>query len=131
MTFALRAWVLCYLLLSVTACGKQGDTVVAIAPHPRNPDILYVATNESLYKTRDGAATWSKMTTDLSSFRILTLGVDPHSPANVLAGTTGSAVYTTPAGGQSWTPPHAGRMKHVSVASQFVFHPSDADLIDV
>src|SRR6058998_488965 len=77
MTFALRAWVLCCLLLSVTACGKQSDTVVAIAPHPRNPDILYVATNESLYKTRDGGATWSKMTTDLSSFRILTLGVDP------------------------------------------------------
>ena len=53
MTFALRAWVLCCLLLSVTACGKQSDTVVAIAPHPRNPDILYVATNESLYKTRE------------------------------------------------------------------------------
>src|SRR5439155_26908398 len=85
MTFALRAWVLCCLLLSVTACGKQSDTVVASAPHPRNPDILYVATNESLYKTRDGGATWSKMTTDLSSFRILTLGVDPHSPANDLA----------------------------------------------
>jgi len=131
MTFALRAWVLCCLLLSVTACGKQSDTVVAIAPHPRNPDILYVATNESLYKTRDGGATWSKMTTDLSSFRILTLGVDPHSPANVLAGTMGDAVYKSPDGGQSWTPHNAGLKEHVSVVNQFVFHPTDADLIYV
>ena len=35
-------------------CGKQSDTIVAIAPHPRNPDVIYVATNESLYRTRDG-----------------------------------------------------------------------------
>src|SRR2546428_615206 len=129
MTFALRAWVLCCLLLSVTACGKQSDTVVAIAPHPRNPDILYVATNESLYKTRDGGATWSKMTTHLSSFRVLTLGVDPHSPANVLAGTMGDAVYKSPDGGQSWTPHNGGLKEHISVVNQFVFHPTDPDII--
>src|SRR5712692_729519 len=131
MTFGLRVLALFCLLLSVTACGKQSDAIVAIAPHPRNPDILYVATNESLYKTRDGGATWSKMTTDLSSFRILTLGVDPHSPANVLAGTMGDAVYKSPDGGQSWTPHNAGLKEHVSVVNQFVFHPTDADLIYV
>src|SRR5712692_4366035 len=129
MTFGLRVLALFCLLLSVTACGKQSDAIVAIAPHPRNPDILYVATNESLYKTRDGGATWSKMTTDLSSFRILTLGVDPHSPANVLAGTMGDAVYKSPDGGQSWTPHNAGLKEHVSVVNQFVFHPTDPDII--
>ena len=80
------------LLVLAVGCGKQSDTIVAIAPHPRNPDIIYVATNESLYKTRDGGATWSKITTDLSSFRVLTLGVDPRSPSNVFAGTMGDAV---------------------------------------
>src|SRR5712692_777444 len=131
MPFAVRAVALFCLLLAVTACGKQSDTIVAIAPHPRNPDILYVATNESLYKTRDGGATWSKMTTDLSNFRVLTLGVDPHSPANVLAGTMGDAVYKSPDGGQSWTPHNAGLKEHVSVVNQFVFHPTDADIIYV
>src|SRR5256712_13643418 len=129
MTFAVRAVALFCLLLTVIACGKQSDTIVAIAPHPRNPDILYVATNESLYKTRDGGATWSKMTTDLSSFRVLTLGVDPHSPANVLAGTMGDAVYKSPDGGQSWTPHNGGLKEHLSVVNQFVFNPPDPDII--
>jgi photosystem II stability/assembly factor-like uncharacterized protein len=117
------------LLLPLAGCGKQSDAIVAIAPHPRNPNIVYVATNESLYKTRDGGSTWSKMTTDLSSFRVLTLGVDPHSPANVLAGTMGDAVYKSPDGGQSWAPYNAGLKEHVSVVNQFVFHPTEPDTI--
>jgi photosystem II stability/assembly factor-like uncharacterized protein len=131
MALGVRILALYSLLLASTACGKQSDTIVAIAPHPRNPDIVYVATNESLYKTRDGGSTWSKVTTDLSSFRVLTLGVDPHSPANVLAGTMGDAVYKSPDGGQSWTPHNGGLKDHVSVVNQFVFHPSNPDLIYV
>jgi photosystem II stability/assembly factor-like uncharacterized protein len=127
----MRALMLFCLVLSAAACGGKSDTIVAIAPHPRNPDIAYVATNESLYKTRDGGATWNKVTTDLSSFRVLTLGVDPHSPANVLAGTMGDAVYKSPDGGQSWTPHNGGLKAHVSVVNQFVFHPSDPDVIYV
>ncbi len=131
MRVVVRTLILFCLVLSAAACGKQSDTIVAIAPHPRNPDILYVATNESLYKTRDGGATWGKVTTDLSSFRVLTLGVDPHSPANVLAGTMGDAVYKSPDGGQSWTPHNGGLKEHVSVVNQFVFHPTDPDMIYV
>jgi photosystem II stability/assembly factor-like uncharacterized protein len=129
MAVVVRIFMLLSLFLATSACGKQSDTIVAIAPHPRNPDIVYVATNESLYKTRDGGSTWSKMTTDLSSFRVLTLGIDPHSPANVLAGTMGDAVYKSPDGGQSWTPHNGGLKEHVSVVNQFVFHPSIPDLI--
>src|SRR5207253_7077053 len=59
------------------------------------------------------------------------LPIYPHSPANVLAGTMGDAVYKSPDGGQSWTPHNAGLKEHVSVVNQFVFHPTDADLIYV
>ena len=117
------------VLLVATGCGKQSDTIVAIAPHPRNSDIIYVVTNESLYKTRDGGATWTKMITDLSSFRVLTVGVDPHGPANVLAGTMGDAVYKSPDGGQSWSPHNGGLKEHVSVVNQFVFHPTVPDTV--
>jgi photosystem II stability/assembly factor-like uncharacterized protein len=117
------------LLLPGVGCGRQSATIVAIAPHPRNPDILYVATNDSLYKTRDGGSTWAKMTTDLSSFRVLALGVDPHSPSNVLAGTMGDAAYKSPDGGQSWSPHNGGLKEHVSVVNQFVFHPTVPDTI--
>ena len=128
---AVRTVLLVCLALATASCGGKSDTIVAIAPHPRNPDIIYAATNESLYKTRDAGATWNKVTTDLSSFRVLTLGVDPHSPANVLAGTMGDAVYKSPDGGQSWTPHNGGLKEHVSVVNQFVFHPSNPDIIYV
>ena len=75
----LRAFAMIAFVLVSTGCGRQSDTIVAIAPHPKNPEILYVATNESLYKSRDGANTWNKVTTDLSSFRVLSLGIDPFS----------------------------------------------------
>jgi photosystem II stability/assembly factor-like uncharacterized protein len=129
MIHVLRALAVIALLLSGAGCGKQSDTIVAIAPHPKNPEILYVATNESLYKTRDGANTWNKVTTDLSSFRVLSLGIDPYSPSNVFAGTMGDAVYKSPDGGQSWAPHNAGLKEHVSVVNQFLFHPAIPDLV--
>ena len=131
MTKMFRIFLACLILVLTNTCGRQSDTIVAIAPHPRNPDIIYVATNESLYKTRDGGATWGKVTTDLSSFRVLTLGVDPRSPSNVFVGTMGDAVYKSPDGGQSWSPYNAGLKEHVSVVNQFVFHPTDPDTIYV
>jgi photosystem II stability/assembly factor-like uncharacterized protein len=57
--------------------------------------------------------------------------VDPHSPANVLAGTMGDAVYKSPDGGQSWTPHNGGLKEHVSVVNQFLFHPNNPDVIYV
>jgi photosystem II stability/assembly factor-like uncharacterized protein len=117
------------LMLVINGCGSQSDTIVAIAPHPGNPAIIYVATNESLYKTRDGGVSWNKITTDLSSFRVLTLGVDPHSPSNVFAGTMGDAVYKSPDGGQTWSPYNAGLKEHVSVVNQIIFHPTDPNTI--
>ena len=127
----LRIVLACLIMVLTQGCGKQSDTIVSIAPHPRNPDIIYVATNESLYKTRDGGGTWGRVTTDLSSFRVLTLGVDPHSPSNVFVGTMGDAVYKSPDGGQSWSPYNAGLKEHVSVVNQFVFHPTDPDILYV
>jgi photosystem II stability/assembly factor-like uncharacterized protein len=125
----MQAFVLLFIMLAGWGCGRQSDTIVAIAPHPKNPDIIYVATNESLYKTRDGGATWTKITTDLSSFRVLTLGIDPHSRSNVFAGTMGDAVYKSYDGGQSWAPHNAGLKEHVSVVNQFVFHPTEPEVI--
>jgi photosystem II stability/assembly factor-like uncharacterized protein len=129
MMIALRLSIVFILIVLSTACGKQSDTIVAIAPHPRNPEIIYIATNESLYKTRDGGGTWSKMTTGLSSFRVLTLGVDPRSPSNVFAGIMGDAVYRSPDGGQSWSPYNAGLKEHVSIVLQILFHPTEPDTI--
>ncbi len=126
-----RSLVLPTLLIGlfVFACGKKSDTIVSIGLHPTNPRILYVSTNESVYKTRDGGATWQRMATDLSSYRVLTLAIDPVHPATVYAGTMIDAVYKSPDGGQRWMPYNAGLKEHISVVNQFVFDPRDSETI--
>lgn len=111
------------------ACGKQRDAIVSIALHPTNANILYVATNESVYKTRDGGASWERMATDLSSYRVLSLALDPAHPASVYAGTMGDAVYKSPDGGQRWIAHNAGLKEHVSVVNRFVFDPRDTETV--
>ncbi len=112
----------------LTACGKQEAAVVSIAVHPTNPNILYVATNDAVLKSRDGGQTWEQFPS-FSARRVTTLAIDPKLPATVYAGTMGDAVYKSPDGGQHWLPHNVGLKEHVSFVSEFVFHPENTDLI--
>jgi photosystem II stability/assembly factor-like uncharacterized protein len=114
--------------LAITACGKEDAAVVSIAVHPSNPNIVYVATNDSVLKTRDGGATWEQFPS-FSARRVTTLAIDPKLPATVYAGTMGDAVYKSPDGGQHWLPHNVGLKEHVSFVSEFVFDPNNTDLI--
>lgn len=118
-----------FFLSATSGCGKPSDAIVAIALHPTNSKILYVATNESVYKTRDGGGTWERMATDLSTYRVLSIAIDPERPATIYAGTMFDAVYKSPDGGQHWMPYNAGLKEHVSVVNQFVFDPHDSETI--
>jgi hypothetical protein len=48
------------LLLPSLGCQKESESVVSIALHPTNANILYVATNDAVYKSRDSGATWER-----------------------------------------------------------------------
>ncbi len=48
------------LCLSLVGCNRS-DPIVVIQLHPKNPDIIYVATNDYIYKTRDGGQTWTNL----------------------------------------------------------------------
>jgi photosystem II stability/assembly factor-like uncharacterized protein len=117
------------LLQGPAACSKSSEAIVSIALHPANPKIVYVATNDSVFKTRDGGASWERMATDLSSYRVLVLAVDPLHPASVYAGTMGDAVYKSPDGGQRWIAHNAGLKEHVSVVNRFVFDPRNSETV--
>jgi photosystem II stability/assembly factor-like uncharacterized protein len=118
-----------FIVSASGGCGKPSDAIVSIALHPTNSNIVYVATNESVYKTRDGGGTWERMATDLSTYRVLSIAIDPERPATVYAGTMFDAVYKSPDGGQHWMPYNAGLKEHVSVVNQFVFDPHDSETI--
>lgn len=116
------------LTLVGTACQKDSEAIVSIALHPTNPNILYVATNDAVYKSRDGGGTWEKFPS-FSARRVTTVAIDPQLPATVYAGTMGDAVYKSPDGGQHWLPHNVGLKEHVSFVNQFVFHPAMSEKI--
>lgn len=111
------------LLLFSLGCQKESESIVSIALHPTKADILYVATNDAVYKSRDGGGTWERFPS-FSARRVTTLAIDPLLPATIYAGTMGDAVYKSPDGGQHWLPHNVGLKEHVSFVNQFVFHPA-------
>ncbi len=108
---------------ALAGCGESSDTIASLALHPTNASIIYAATNDAVYKTRDGGQTWEKFPV-FSSRRVTTVAIDPQLPATVYAGTMGDAVYKSPDGGQHWLPHNVGLKEHVSYVNQFVFHPA-------
>ena len=82
---------LCTLLIFSLGCQKVSESVVSIALHPTNANILYVATNDAVYKSRNGGGTWEKFPS-FSAWRVTTLAIDPQLPATVYAGTMGDAM---------------------------------------
>lgn len=111
------------LFLVCLACQKDSEAVVSIALHPTNANILYVATNDAVYKSRDGGQLWERFPS-FSARRVTTVAIDPQLPATIYAGTMGDAVYKSPDGGQHWLPHNVGLKEHVSFVNQFVFHPA-------
>ena len=116
------------LLLFSFGCTKDSEAIVSIALHPTNANILYVATNDAVYKSRDGGDTWEKFPS-FSARRVTTVAIDPLLPATIYAGTMGDAVYKSPDGGQHWLPHNVGLKEHVSFINQFAFHPSRSERI--
>lgn len=119
---------ICLVLLAWSLGGCTGsDPIVVIQLHPTNPDILYIATNDYIYKSRDGGKTWSNLSKGMSYSRVIAMAIDPTYPATVYAGTKGDAVYKSYDGGQRWVSMRGGLDDATisSVVNQFVFDPAD------
>src|SRR5947208_15721280 len=109
------------------ACGLQSDAIVVIALHPKNPNILYIATNDYIYKSRDEGRSWEAISHSMSHSRVISMAIDPAYPATVYAGTKGDAVYKSYDGGQRWVSQRAGLddVTISSVVNQFIFDQAD------
>ncbi len=128
-----RPWLSAFVLLlafAVTGCNRS-DPIVLIQLHPKNPDIIYVATNDYIYKSRDRGETWTNLSKGMSHSRVIAMAVDPAYPATVYAGTKGDAVYKSHDGGQRWVSMRTGLDDATisSVVNQFVFDPADSNHI--
>lgn len=115
------------ILVGVFNGCNRSDPIVVLQLHPKNPDILYVATNDYIYKTRDGGQSWTNLSKGMSHSRVISMAVDPAYPATVYAGTKGDAVFKSHDGGQVWRSMRSGidDVTISSVVNQFVFDPAD------
>ena len=117
------------LLFVLTAFGCGGsDPIVVIALHPSKSQIIYIATNDYIFKTRDGGQTWENISKGMSHSRVISMAIDPAYPAMVYAGTKGDAVFKSYDGGQRWTSLRNGLESNTvtSVVTQFVFDPRES-----
>lgn len=132
MPTGIRYAVVLGVVLSVAAgCSQRSDRVVSIAVHPTKPKIIYVATDEAVYKTRDRGRSWTRFSEGLSRIRVMNVVIDPQLPANVFVGTLADGVYKSPDGGRRWLPRNTGIQKGTISANvnQLVFHPTDTQIL--
>ena len=118
-------------LITLPACSQRSDRIAAIALHPHKPQIVYVATEEAVYKTRDGGKTWERLVEGLRRTRVMNLVIDPELPANVFVGTLADGVYKSPDGGRRWLPHNAGIQKGTISANvnQVIFDPRSSQTL--
>jgi len=113
------------LVVVLGSCIPGGETIVVIATHPNNPKILYVASNDAIYKTRDRGESWEKQSQAFASDRVTAIAVDPLMTSAVYVGTNGDGVYKSGDAGRTWHPFNSGLRAHVMIVGQFAFDPVD------
>ena len=131
MKIAIRYALVFSMMVGLPGCTQRSDRVVAVEVHPAKSKLVYVATEESVYKTRDGGQSWRRLSEGLTRVRVMNLVIDPQLPANVFAGTLADGVYKSPDGGRRWLPRNAGIQKGTISANvnQLVFDPRDSQVL--
>jgi photosystem II stability/assembly factor-like uncharacterized protein len=81
-----------------------GDEVLALAPAPANPQILWASLlTGGVFRSTDGGASWSA-TANPPATLVISLAVDPGDPSAATAGTVDHGIYRTTDAGAHWTP---------------------------
>jgi photosystem II stability/assembly factor-like uncharacterized protein len=89
--------------------GPPGGTVSELVLHPRNPNILWAATQTAgVFKSVDGGASWFPSRQGLTSSEIRELAVSPSHPNILYAAATNfpiapGGIFRSSDGGRTWT----------------------------
>jgi photosystem II stability/assembly factor-like uncharacterized protein len=93
---------------------------------PQRPETVYAATLNGLYKTEDGARSWTRTGEDLPDQMISVLALDPSWPGTLyVAGRQG--VFKSTDGGQTWQGKNAG-LASLNIRS-LALNPEDPKIV--
>jgi len=85
--------------------------VRALAVDPRDARVLWIGTEQGLYRSKDGADNWQRVESPLNGMQIWSILLLPHDPDIVLVGTCPSRVFRSVDGGRTWTEPGTAMLR--------------------
>ncbi len=97
-----------------TARGPVGGSVYCLVADPSHPATLYAGTDQGVFKSADGGATWRSSNAGISAYRVQTIAVDPTSPTTLYVGTRtppgveSAGIFKSTDGGATWTDDNVG-----------------------
>lgn len=116
--------------------GPEAGTIDALAVDPWNPQTVYAAVREfglagpHIFKSADGAGTWSDVSSDLISHGAVRMVIDPRTPTTLYAASMGDGVFKTTDGGHTWVAASNGLPSQVFIDA-LVIDPQSQDTLYV
>ncbi len=77
--------------------------VRALAVHPHDPRVLFLGSEQGLYRSDDGADNWRRVDSPLDDKQIWSILVHPTDPNLIVVGTCPARLYRSTDGGKTWS----------------------------
>src|SRR5208337_2961150 len=85
--------------------------VRALAVHTHEPHILYLGSEQGLFRSRNAADHWDRVNSPLDGLQLWSILLLPHAPEVILAGTCPSRIFRSADAGRTWTESKASIMQ--------------------
>jgi hypothetical protein len=112
--------------------GPAGGSVHCVVPDPSHPATLYAGTDQGVFKSDDGGASWRAASAGMPAARVQTIAIDPAVTATLYAGTltpdgvASVGIFKSTDGAASWTAINAGLIDPITEIA-----PLDVDALAV
>jgi photosystem II stability/assembly factor-like uncharacterized protein len=110
--------------------------VLSLAIDPTRVDVVYLGTDDGVWKTTNGGTHWTRSPGPLAGQRVTALAIDARHPSRLYAGTTATvdtsspgAIYRSDDGAASWTAASRG-LPPASAAASIVALSVDPEVVD-
>ena len=84
--------------------GLSNTTVTSLVINPANPQVLYAATQEGIFKSTDGGNTWLPKNNGTPAACATVVQIDPLKPSTLYALVCDKGLFKTTDGGNAWNP---------------------------
>jgi photosystem II stability/assembly factor-like uncharacterized protein len=81
--------------------GLIDRQIWSVVVDPLNPGMIYLGTRSGVFKSTDGARTWSQTT--LNDQTVFSVRLDPSDSTTLYAATVGAGIFKSSDGGDSWS----------------------------